>query len=46
MFFVHNILVAIGGWPPAGHFTLEIIQFAVFHVCLIKKPGSEAKTEN
>ena len=22
VFFVHNILVAIGGMPPAGHFTL------------------------
>ena len=21
-FFVHNSLVAIGGWPPADHFTL------------------------
>lgn len=23
--FVYNILVAIGGWPPEGHFTLVLI---------------------
>ena len=22
VFFVHNTLVAIGGWPPKGHFIL------------------------
>ena len=28
--FVQNILVAIGGWPPAGHFTLAFLSTYIF----------------
>ena len=37
VFFAYNILEAIGGWPPAGHFTLEklselqILESKIFH---------------
>ena len=30
-FFVHNILVATGGWPQAGHLTL--VNFYLMKVC-------------
>ena len=41
MSFVYNILVAIGGWPPVGHFTLvnhhtvemNVLMDKDFHSC-------------
>ena len=36
VFFAHNILVTVDGWPPAGHFTL-VTKFKTAKVYIYKE---------